>query len=99
MTRKRSRKAQLNERIPSHFLGKLDGLRLEISCCEDIIVKMLKANSTHLVYSLHADDVAAGTKRKAQAGAYIEAVITASSHNAPVLAAQTSQYHPYLVFR
>ncbi|GAB5509190.1 MAG: hypothetical protein Rhims3KO_05910 [Hyphomicrobiales bacterium] len=85
MTRKQSRKAQFNERIPSHLLGKLDGVRLEIPCGEDIIVKTLKADSTHVVYSLRTDDGVEAIKRKAQAGAYLDAIFTALSQSAPVL--------------
>lgn len=85
MVRNQSRKAQFNERIPKHLLGKLDGVRLEIPCGSEIIVKTLKASTSHVVFSLRTSDPVEAVMRKAQAGVYIEAVFAARSQSAPVL--------------
>ena len=85
MVRNRSRKAQFNTRIPTPLLGKLEGVRLEIPCGDEIVVKVLKASTSHVVFSLRTDDPVEAMMRKAQAGAYLDAVFSARLQDAPVL--------------
>lgn len=85
MIRNRSRKAQYNTRIPTPLLGKLEGVRLEIPCGDEIVVKVLKASTSHVVFSLRTDDPVEAMMRKAQAGAYLDAVFSARLQDAPVL--------------
>jgi site-specific recombinase XerD len=85
MARSRSRKAQFNERIPAAHLGQLEGLRLEIPCGDQVIGLTLTNASTHIRFSLRTADPVEAVMRKAQAGAYLEAIFTARSQSAPVL--------------
>lgn len=85
MARKKSRKAQFNQRIPAEHLGKTEGLRLEIPCGDEVIALTLKADSTHIRFSLRTSDPVEAITRQAQAGAYLEAIFAARSQSEPVL--------------
>lgn len=80
----------VNVRIPAALLGKMDGVRLEIPCGEDITVKRLKASDTHVRFSLRTNDPVEAMMRKAQAVAYLEAVFATRSQDAPVFSAIVS---------
>jgi site-specific recombinase XerD len=57
---------------------------LEIPCGDEIVVKVLKAKTSHIVFSLRTDDPVEAMMRKAQAGAYLEAIFSARLQSDPI---------------